>query len=113
MEISAAERAAMRGEPMPVGIDWRGVTEWIAFTALYRDYRAGHIDRQTASDYKAKLVAALNGADGFLTFEKKCWVSAGERYKATEAAKTEYRKNRTLENADKLVAVLDGLEEIT
>ena len=111
MEISAAERAAMRGDPMPTGQNWRGVAEWIAFTTLYRDYRAGHIDRQTASDYKVKLVAALNGAEGSLNFEKKCWESAGTRYKATETAKNEYRKNRTLENADKLVAALDGLEE--
>ena len=111
MEISPAERAAMRGDPMPTGLDWRGVAEYIAFTALYRDYRAGRIDRQTASDYKAKLIAALNGAEGSYEFERKCWVSAGERYKATETAKNEYRKNRTLENADKLVATLDGLEE--
>ena len=35
------------------------------------------------------------------------WV---EIIKATELARAEYRKNRTLENADKLIEILEGLE---
>ena len=45
-------------------------------------------------------------------FGIKCYNAAAGRYKATEPALNAYRTNRTLENADKLVAVLDGLEVV-
>lgn len=109
-EVSRVERAAMDGAPMPTGLSWRGVTEYIALRALYWAYKHKVITREEASQYKVELIAALNGAEGAYDFERRCWETAGNRYKATEAALSEYRKNRALENADKLVAVIDGLE---
>ena len=37
-EISRVERAAMQGDPMPSGLDWRGVVEYIALRCLYWSY---------------------------------------------------------------------------
>lgn len=38
-EISRVERAAMQGEPMPTGLTWREVTEYIALRALYWGFK--------------------------------------------------------------------------
>lgn len=110
-EVSRVERAAMQGDPMPSGLDWRGVVEYIALRCLYWSYHNRALSREEAGQLKLELVAALNGAEGAYQFDRKCWETAGRRYRETESAKTAYRKERTLENADKLVAVLDGLEE--
>lgn len=40
-EVSRAEAAAMRGEPMPTGSSWQEMAEYIAMRALYWGYRAG------------------------------------------------------------------------
>lgn len=111
-EVSHVERAAMDGAPMPTGLSWREVTEYIALRALYWAFRHKVITRDEASQHKQELIAALNGAEGSYEFERRCWETAGQRYRDTEAAKNAYRTNRTLENADKLVAALDGLEVV-
>ena len=111
-EVSRVERAAMDGAPMPTGLSWREVAEYIALRALYWSYKHNVINRDEASQYKKELIAALNGAEGSYNFERRCWETAGQRYRDTEAAKNTYRKDRTLENADRLVAGLDGLEVV-
>ena len=111
-EVSRVERAAMDGAPMPPGPSWREAAEYIALRALYWSYKHNVINRDEASQYKKELIAALNGAEGSYNFERRCWETAGQRYRDTEAAKNTYRKDRTLENADRLVAVLDGLEVV-
>lgn len=37
-EVSRAEAAAMRGEPMPTGSAWQEMAEYIAMRALYWGY---------------------------------------------------------------------------
>jgi hypothetical protein len=108
-EVSAVERAAMDGTDMPTGLSWREVAEYIALRALYWAYRHKVVTRGEASQYKQELIAALNGAEDSYNFERRCWQTAGQRFRATEAAVTEYLHNRTLENADRLVTVLDGM----
>lgn len=110
-EVSRAERAAMDGKPMPTGLSWREVAEYIAFRALYWAFRHNAIKREDASQYKKELVAALNGAEGCYEFERRCWESAGKRYKDMEASITAYRKERTLENADKIIEAWDRTVE--
>ncbi|MBQ0037832.1 MAG: hypothetical protein KBS74_04075 [Clostridiales bacterium] len=109
-EISVVEKAAMHGEPMPVGLCGREVVEYIGLRYLYLSVKRGIITREMASKEKRQLIADLNGAEAAHEFDIKCWESAGRRYAATESARNTYRKNRTLENADKLMAALDGLE---
>ena len=79
---------------------------------IYGNYRAKLVDKSTASAYKRSLVREVEAMRAEHGFGIKCYNAAADRYKATEAAKNAYRTNRTLENADKLVAVLDGLEVV-
>lgn len=108
-EVSRVERAAMQGEPIPTGCSWQEMTEYIALRALYWGYRHKVFTREEASAMKRRLRSELDNVERGYAFERKCWDNAARRYKETERAKTAYRKERTLENADALVAVLDGL----
>lgn len=109
-EISRVERSAMQGEPMPTGLTWREVAEYIALRALYWGFKNRVFSREDASELKKQLMASLDGAEGAYQFQRKCWDNAARRYKETERAKSLYRKERTLEHADALVAAFDGLE---
>lgn len=111
-EIDKVEQAAMHGQPMPDGLD---VFEQIRFHGLsyiYGNYRAKLVDKTTASAYKRSLVREVEAMRAEHEFGIKCYNAAANRYKAAEAEKSAYRTNRTLENADKLVAALDGLEVV-
>lgn len=109
-EVDRVEQAAMRDEKMPDGLD---VFEQIRFHGLsyiYGNYKAKLVSKAAASAYKRSLMREVANMKAEHAFGIRCYDTAAERYRATEAAKTTYRTDRTLENADKLVAVLDGLE---
>lgn len=111
-EVDKVEQAAMHGQQMPGGLD---VFEQIRFHGLsyiYGNYKAKLVDKATASAYKRSLVREIKAMRAEYAFGIKCYNTAADRYKATEAEKNVYRTNRTLENADKLVAALDGLEVV-
>jgi len=111
-EVDKVEQAAMHGQQMPDGLD---VFEQIRFHGLsyiYGNYRAKLVSKDAASAYKRSLMCEVKAMRAEHEFGIKCYNTAADRYKATEAAKTAYRTDRTLENADKLVAVLDGLEVV-
>ena len=101
----------MQGEPMPTGLTWREVTEYIALRALYWGFKNRVFSRDDASAMKKQLVAALDGAEGEYQFQRNCWDNAARRYKETESAMNAYRLERTLTAADALVAALDGMEK--
>lgn len=111
-EVDKVEQAAMHGQQMPDGLD---VFEQIRFHGLsyiYGNYLAKLVSKDAASAYKRSLMCEVKAMRAEHEFGIKCYNTAADRYKATEAAKTAYRTDRTLENADKLVAVLDGLEVV-
>ena len=108
-EVSKVEQAAMHGLPMPSGLTWREVVEYIALRALYWSHRHDVISRDQASDEKKRLIAALDGAEGSYKFERRCWETAAERYRGMEAAVSAYENDKTIENADKMVSTFYGL----
>lgn len=77
---------------------------FLQLRALYDQFRKGIINRETAQKEKKQLLDEYR----LYTFRndmEKEWV---EIIKSTEMARAAYRKDRTLENADKLVAILEG-----
>ena len=109
VEIDKVEQAAMHGDPMPGGLDAFDQARFHGLSYIYGNYRAKLVDKTAASAYKRSLVREIEAMRAEYAFGIKCYNAAAGRYKATEAAKSAYQTNRTLENADKLVAVLDGL----
>lgn len=100
------ERQAMNGDELPMGLEYPDQVLYILLRALYDQLRKGIIDRDTAIREKKKLMKEYE-AYKFVDQIGKEWVEA---IKATEIARADYRKNRTLENADKLLIAIEGRE---
>jgi len=75
---------------------------------IYRAYRKGSISAEKGEAQRNLAIKQfemnteeLESAKAFLTFNAKMW-------QVTEQARSNYRLNRTLENADALVEAWDG-----
>lgn len=98
------ERIAMAGGEMPDGLDWPDRQVFLGLRSLYWQYKNGIVDRETAKKEKIKL---LQGYD-FQKWQDSFCTQFVEKIKRTEAARQEYRKNRTLENADALILAMEN-----
>lgn len=98
------EKQAMRGDPMPDGLTFPDQCMFQALAALYVRYRMGTVTREQAATEKKSLL------DNYRVYQFN-W-EMGERLveviKKTETARSLYRKDRTLNNADNLLASIDG-----
>ena len=98
------ERQARDGNEMPEGLEYPDQVIYLCFRMLYAQLRQGIIDRDTAIREKKKLLKEYEHYK-FVDQMGKEWVQI---IKDTEMARSDYRKNRTLENADKLLIAVDG-----
>lgn len=102
------ERQAANGEPLPGGLDAEDQLLYLSLRNLYAAYRMQTVGRDAASEEKRKLIAGHEK-------RKRIADSAARRNDHTVAMwsdisqfTTKYRKDRTLENADKLVKAIEG-----
>lgn len=98
------EQQAARGEPMPDGLAFPDMIMYQALAALYGRYRMKTISRERASLEKKTLLSEYEA----LKFKWSLGDHWAQLLKQTEAARCEYRKDRTIENADKLVMAMEG-----
>lgn len=98
------ERAAMRGDPMPDDLSFPDQLMYQALALLYTRYRLKTITREQASAEKKQL---LREHETFC-YRWKLGDHYVETIKKTELAASAYRKERTLENADKLLEAIEG-----
>ena len=103
---AALERQAMDGNEMPNGLEYPDQVLDLCFRMLYAQLRQGIIDRDTAIREKKKLLREYESYK-FVDQMGKQWVKI---IKDTEIARSEYLKNRTLENADKLLQAIYQVE---
>lgn len=100
------EQAAIRGEEMPKGLDYPDQILFILLRDLYERFRNGKIDKDSARREKMQYLKEYE-------VYKKNW-DMGQHWAQvlikTDLARAEYKKNPTIENADRLVAVLDGMD---
>ena len=104
------EKQAMRGDPMPDGLDYPEQVLYQAMTHLYarcnlnKRYPGTGITRDQARVDKLKLL------DEYRVY-KHHW-QMGEEWveiiKLTELARAEFRKNPTVENGWKLIQIIEG-----
>ena len=94
------ETEAANGEPMPDGLSLVDQCAFYFLQTMYRGLRTGSKDRDQAIKEKGQMTYQYNKEMGDF------WA---ETYRQVEAAQTAYRKNRTLANADRLIAALDGV----
>lgn len=100
------EKIAMQGGEMPEGLTLTDQNMFLSLRSLYDNYRKGIVDRDTAIREKNRLIIEYKSS---VLIDMVCrgWA---DQIKQTEMARAEYRKNRTLENADKLLASVEGVQ---
>ena len=99
------EKIAMAGGEMPKGLEYPDQILFLELRLLYDSYKRKLIDRDKATQEKVELLRTFE-AHKIVDKMGKEWV---DQIKRTELARAEYRKNKTIENADRLVATIEGL----
>ena len=98
------EKIAMYGGEMPKGLEYPDQILFLELRLLYDSYKRKLIDRDTATREKVELLRTYE-AHKIVENVGKEWV---EQIKRTELARAAYRKDKTIENADKLAACVEG-----
>ena len=103
------ESAAKAGLPMPSGLCQSEIRAFQAMALLAKRYKLGAINEENAKRERAEIDRAYSSDSG--ADAANAWV-VGLR-KRIEIEHSRYRKERTLEAADRLSDVIDGfLREI-
>lgn len=98
------EQEAKRGEPMPEGLGWAEQAGYQALANLTARYRAGAISAEQARTESAEIDrAVMNG----YTHERYI-KHVAELYRDIEWAAMQYKDNKTIENADRMLDVIYG-----
>lgn len=98
------EKQAMRGDPMPDGLDYPDQVMFLSLSLLYARYRLKQITRDQASKEKTKLL------DEYEAYTRN-WKMAEEWteiIRLTELARAEFRKNPSVENGYKIIEIIEG-----
>lgn len=94
------EQEAMNEAPIPDGLKQWEQNAYIALRGLYRQYRDGVVDRETATIEKRRIAKAARDAENTEVFQDKLIRANVSLWREIEAAGCAYAKDRTLENAD-------------
>ena len=98
------EKIAMSGGEMPKDMEYPDQILFLELRLLYDSYKRKLIDRDAATQEKVELLRTYE-AHKIVDRMGKVWV---DQIRRTELARAEYRKNRNLENADRLMACVEG-----
>ena len=98
------EKDAMAGLEMPDGLSYPDQILYMELRMLYHQYYQKVIDRETATKEKKKLLDEYR-VNQFREEMGNHWV---EIIRLTDLARCDYKKNRTLENADRLIEIMEG-----
>lgn len=105
MKAFPYEQKAANLEPMPDGLEYFDQCMYLNLRNVYAALRGNLIDRDEAMHEKIELIEAAEH------FQYKCNMEKifADAVVDTQQAREEYRKHRTLENADKLLHAFEGL----
>lgn len=104
LNVLPYEATAMAGGEMPKGMEYPDQILFTQLRLLYDTLKRGIIDREAATKEKIELLREYE-AHKIVESMGKRWV---EQIKVSDIARADYKKNRTIENADKLVACIEG-----
>ena len=98
------EKDAMAGLEMPKGLSYPDQILYLELRMLYHQYYQKVIDRETATKEKKKLLDEYR--------VNQCREELGNQWveviRLTDLARCDYKNNRTLENADRLIEIIEG-----
>ena len=102
------ERKAANGEPMPDGLSLVDQCAFYFLQTMYQGLRTGTKTREQATEEKGRMAYQYYKEKRTMEHWHRMGDHWSEIIRQTEAAQNAYRKSRTLENADRLSAALDG-----
>lgn len=97
----------MRGDPMPQGLDFAEQILYQGLALLYERYHLGHMDKETARKEKWALIESYER----IRFDAQLWASHRTMWTEVAGVMADYRKNKTIENADRCFDTLYGLKQ--
>lgn len=100
------EKVAMSCGEMPKGLEYPDQILFLELRLLYDSYKRKLIDRETATREKVELLRTYEANKIGENAVKECT----KQIKNTELARAEYRKNKSIETADRLLFCLEGGE---
>lgn len=95
---------ARSGADMPSGLGFAEICLFQAMRNLYSEYRRGRISLETGKRERVQIMNNYRSA----RLMQEVWHTSLDRFKRGELAVSEYRKNPTIENADKAIDILYG-----
>lgn len=98
------EKIAMAGGEMPNGMEYPDQILFLELRLLYDSYKKRLIDREGATREKVQLLKVYEAHKIVDRMAKELV----DQIKLTELARANYRKEKTIENADKLIACIEG-----
>ena len=102
------ERLAQAGGEMPDGLPLEEQWAYQSMALLYGRFRMKLIDRQTGAAEKGKIGYELERRKRMANTRRRLLERHTKLTQDIEHAANAYRTERTLENADRLVDILDG-----
>jgi len=103
------ERAAMKNEPMPNGLDIIDAAMYQSLATLYARFHAGAITREKAAAEKGKMLHSYEKQRTQRDYELSLYKHRAELFRQINNAADDYAKNRTLANADRMYEIIYGL----
>lgn len=97
---------------MPDGLTRKEQDLFLALRELYHQCHIGLITREAGVADKKKLLLSFEREKKTETFHSKLAKHCAELWKNVECAAADYRKDRTLENADRIMAAIYGTGEV-
>ena len=98
------EKDAMAGLEMPDGLSYPDQILYLELRMLYHQYYQKVIDRETATKEKKKLLDEYRVNQ----FREEMGNQRVEVIRLADIARCDYKKNRTIENADRLIEIIEG-----
>ena len=98
------EKDAMAGLEMPDGLSYPDQILYLELRMLYHQYYQKVIDRETATKEKKKLLDEYR----INQFREEIGKQLVDVIRLTDTARCDYKKNRTIENADRLIEIIEG-----
>ena len=103
------EYAAMRGAPLPEGLHLTDAAVYVGLRGLYAFHQLGMMDRKESAAEKQRLKKLRDDTRRQQQFERDIAQKRWEAIKATEAARSRFRLDPTIEHGFDLCAAIDGM----
>ena len=105
-EISALAAQDEKPDADMTTVDW---LLWYMLRDVYRDFKHGHITKEQGAERKRQALDIWERQTDRYHADRDLINRVVQLWKTVEAAASTYRKDRTLENADKVMEAIYGM----